>query len=81
LAQHRKSGLHIEGTVQHVSRLDVVMRELIDFWYVYEAHRLWFTRWEFDIDQDKNKKYPLSKRWIFKRKKIYNSYNTLEKIS
>lgn len=80
LAQHRKSGLHIEGTVQHVNRLDVVMRELIDFWYTYDNRMGHFVRWEFDIDQDKQKKYPLSKRWILKRKKVYESYDTLEKI-
>jgi len=80
LAQHRKEGLHIIGTVQAVGRLDVVFRELIDFWFVYENNSLWFTRWEFDFDQDKQKKYPLSKRWYFKRKKIYDMYDTLAKI-
>jgi len=80
LAQHRKKGLHIEGTVQHVNRLDVVMRELIDFWFTYTSHLLWFTRWEFDLDQDKQKKFPLSKRWVWKKKKIYQSYDTLETI-
>lgn len=80
LAQHRKKGLHIEGTVQHVNRLDVVMRELIDFWYTYENSYIFFVRWEFDLDQDKQKKYPLSKRWIIKNKKIYSMYDTLETI-
>lgn len=80
LAQHRKLGLHIEGTVQHVNRLDVVMRELIDFWYTYENGYFFFIRWEFDLDQDKQKKYPLTKRWIRKSKKIYQVYNTLETV-
>lgn len=80
LAQHRKKGLHIEGTVQHVNRLDVVMRELIDHWYTYENKPFFFIRWEFDIDQDKQKKWPLSRRYILKRKKIYNAYDTLETV-
>lgn len=80
LAQHRKKGLHIEGTVQHVNRLDVVMRELIDFWYTYTNGYFFFIRWEFDLDQDKQKKFPLSKRWIWKSKKIYGAYDTLETI-
>lgn len=80
LAQHRKKGLHIEGTVQHVNRLDVVMRELIDFWYTYENRPFFFVRWEFDLDQDKQKKFALSMRYIFKSKKIYLSYDTLETI-
>lgn len=81
LAQHRKKGLHIEGTVQHVNRLDVVMRELIDFWYTYQNRPFFFVRYEFDLDQDKQKKYVLSQRWIWKSKKIYESYDTLQTIS
>jgi len=80
LAQHRKKGLHIEGTVQHVNRLDVVMRELIDYWYTYEKKRFFFVRWEFDLDQDKQKKFPLSRRYFFKKKKIFEAYDTLETI-
>jgi len=80
LAQHRKDGLHMIVTVQSVNRLDVVFRELIDFWYVYENNVLWFTRWEFSIDDDKAKRFPLSKRFFIKRKKIYQRYDTLEKV-
>jgi len=80
LAQHRKEGLHIIGTVQAIGRLDVVFRELIDFWFVYQNNLWAFTRWEFDLDQDKQKKYPLSKRWYLKNKKIYSLYDTLAKI-
>lgn len=80
LAQHRKDGLHMIVTVQSVNRLDVVFRELIDFWYVYENNLLWFTRWEFSIDDDKAKRFPLSKRWFWKKRRIYESYDTLEKV-
>lgn len=80
LAQHRKKGLHIEGTVQHVNRLDVVMRELIDYWYTYASIPFFFARYEFDLDQDKQKKYILSKRFIWKNKKIYQRYDTLQTI-
>jgi len=80
LAQHRKDGLHIWGTVQSVNRLDTIVRELIDYWYVYQNNWFSFTRWEFSIDDDKQKKFPLSKRWFLKRKWIYASYDTLEKI-
>lgn len=80
LAQHRKDGLHIICTVQSVNRLDTIFRELIDFWYVYQNNLLWFTRWEFSIDDDKQKRFPLSKRMFWKSKKIYEKYDTLEKI-
>lgn len=80
LSQHRKDGLHIWGTVQAIQRIDVIFRELVDFWYVFTDHPFWFTRYEFDIDQDKMKKFPLSKRWIWKRKKIYEMYDTLQKV-
>jgi len=80
LAQHRKDGLHIWGTVQSVNRLDTIIRELIDYWYVYQNGIFWFTRWEFNIDDDKQKKYPLTRRWRLKKKKIYEMYDTLEKI-
>lgn len=80
LAQHRKDGLHIEGTVQSVNRLDTIVRELIDYWYIYENNFFWFTRWEFNIDDDKQKKFPLSRRMILKRKKWYEAYDTLEKV-
>lgn len=80
LAQHRKKGLHIEGTVQHINRIDIVMRELVDYWYTYVSRPFFFVRYEFDIDQDKQKKHILSQKWIFKNKKIYNSYDTLQTI-
>jgi len=80
LAQHRKDGLHIYCTVQSVNRLDTIFRELIDYWYVCQNNFFWFTRWEFNIDDDKMKRFPMSKRWIWKSKKIYLSYDTLEKI-
>jgi len=80
LAQHRKDGLHIVCTVQSVNRLDTIFRELIDYWYVYENHLLWFTRWEFNLDDDKQKRFPMSKKWYWKRKKFYKMYDTLEKI-
>jgi len=81
LSQHRKDGLHIWGTVQAIGRIDVIFRELVDFWYVYTDGFFWFTRYEFDIDQDKTKKFVLTKKWIIKSKKVYEKYNTLEKIT
>lgn len=80
LAQHRKDGLHIIGTVQSVNRLDTIFRELIDYWFVYENGYFFFVRWEFNLDDDKQKKYPLSRRYFRKKKKIYEMYDTLEKV-
>lgn len=80
LAQHRKRGLHIVGTVQSPNRIDTIFRELVDFWYVMENRYLFFVKWEFNIDDDKQKKFALSKRWIWKNKKIYEMYDTLEGI-
>lgn len=81
LAQHRKDGLHIWGTVQAVARIDVIFRELVDYWYVYVNRPFFFKRYEFDIDQDKFKKFPLTIRYRFKRKSVYLMYDTLGKIS
>jgi len=81
LAQHRKDGLHIWGTVQAIERIDKIFRELVDFWFVYENHGLFFVRYEFDIDSDKTKKRPISKSWILKKKKIFESYDTLQKLN
>jgi len=81
LAQHRKRGLHLIGTVQSPNRLEVIFRELVDYWYVMEEGYLFFTKWEFNIDDDKQKKYPLSRRYHLKRKKFYDMYDTLEEIT
>jgi len=80
LAQHRKDAIHIYGTVQNVKRIDVVMRELIDYWFVCTKGLFWIGRYEFDIDDDKEKKNPLSYRSYFLTKKRYQQYDTLQKI-
>lgn len=80
LAQHGKQRLDIKATVQHINRIDVIVRELVDFWYVYYKGLFFFHRYEFDIDQDKVKKYPLSFRIVPKRKKWYLSYNSYAEI-
>jgi len=80
LAQHRKDGLHIWGTAQDIKRIDTIFRELVDYWYIYENSFLYFKRWEFNIDNDKQKRFPMSKKFILKKRKFYNAYDTLEKI-
>lgn len=80
LAQHRKDGLHIWGTAQDIKRIDTIFRELVDYWFIYESGFGYFKRWEFNIDNDKAKRFPMSKKFIWKRKKFYNAYDTLEKI-
>jgi len=93
LYQHGKDGLHIVGTVQNVRRLDTVMRELIDYWYVYVAfpkppqnpwkkHRpRWFIKYQIEMESDLVRQRYLAKtRVIFFRKKLADMYNTLEKI-
>lgn len=80
LAQHRKDGLHIIGTVQNVNRVDVIFRELIDFWYVCEKFFSFIIATEFDIDDDKQKKYPLRKKFIRLTKSRCFRYDTLAKV-
>ena len=80
LAQHRKDGLHIIGTVQNVNRLDVVFRELIDYWYSCERVLKWIISTEFDIDDDKMKKKPLTKKFITLTKRRCSRYDTLAKV-
>lgn len=81
LSQHRHDAIHIFGTVQSINRVDVIFRELVDFWYVLENHFFWVTRWEFNIDDDKMKKFPMSKKHFLLRKKFYSRYDTLQKIA
>jgi len=66
--------------IKVLNRLDAIIRELVDYWYVYQNGILFFTRWEFNIDDDRQKRFPLSKKWIWKKKKFYEMYDTLEKI-
>lgn len=80
LAQHRKDGLHFVGTVQNVNRLDVIFRELIDFWYVCEYFLGFIIITEFDIDEDRFKKYPLTKKFTRLKKSVYQKYDTLAKV-
>lgn len=80
LAQHRKDGLHILGTVQNVNRLDVVFRELIDYWFVCDRFFSFIIATEFDIDDDKQKKYPLRKKFIRLTRRRCLKYDTLAKV-
>lgn len=80
LAQHRKDGLHILGTVQNVNRLDVIFRELIDYWFVCDRFFSFIIATEFDIDEDKQKKYPLRKKFIRLTRQRCERYDTLAKV-
>jgi len=80
LAQHGKDRLDIIATVQATARIDTVMRELIDYWYVCKKSFGIFHRYEFDHDQDKNKKRHLSHRFYLKRKKGYLRYDSYSKV-
>jgi len=93
LAQHGKEGLHIIGTVQNLRRLDTVMRELIDYWYLYKVwpappRHPWkkhrpriFIRYnvlmETDISPRRVSKPP--KLYLFS-KKIASTYDSFGKI-
>lgn len=94
LAQHGKDGLHIIGTVQNLRRLDTVMRELIDYWYLYKVfppvpkkpwkkHRpILFFKWQVLMETDISPRALNSTPTIyFFRKKFADTYNTLQKIS
>lgn len=81
LAQHRKDGIHIVCTVQNIKRLDVIVRELVDYWY--DCRRFfffWFKLTEYDVDEDEQRKKPLSWRLIRFSKKRAMRYDTLEKV-
>jgi zonular occludens toxin Zot len=81
LAQHRKDGVHILGTVQNIRRIDVVVRELIDYWFDCRMFLFWVVQTEFDIDEDTMKKYPLKRNFLLFTKKRAKRYDTLAKIT
>jgi len=92
LHQHGKDRLDILGTVQHINRMDVIVRELVDFWYVVSrfprarsaynvARPILFRMREYDIDMDRKMLNPIG--WpniYFVRKKWFNMYDTMQKI-
>lgn len=82
LQQHGKDRIDIKATVQHFKRVDVVFRELIDYWYVMQKglFGLWFIRWEFNIEQDQAKKNPLSRRWVPANRYWKTRYGSFRKI-
>lgn len=80
LAQHGKHRLDLIATTQHQDRIDKIMREIVDYWYVCVKGIFFFMRYEFDIDGDKQKKYILSKRYITKKKKYYLSYDSYAEV-
>jgi len=80
LAQHGKDRLDIIATVQATQRIDVIVRELIDYWYVCKKSIGFFHRYEFDHDQDKQKKMHLSHRFYWKNKKGFLRYDSYAKV-
>jgi len=94
LSQHRKDAVHLFLTSQHINRLDIIARELVDFWFncemwwrgesVFKRGRNWFIILrEYDPDTD-IKQYkllpPLSKKIIWFTKRRARRYDTLQKI-
>lgn len=80
LAQHGKDRLDIIATVQATQRIDVIVRELIDYWYVCRKLPFIFQRYEFDHDQDKAKKKYLTLRPFLRTKKGYLRYDSYSKV-
>jgi len=80
LAQHGKDRLDIIATVQATQRIDTIVRELIDYWYVCKKTLFIFHRYEFDHDQDKTKKHHLSHRFYRKNKKLFTFYDSYAKV-
>lgn len=91
LQQHRKDGLDIWGTVQHESRLDVVMRELVSrffhctkvFGSSENAKKPWgFIRMAEYLTEDmkREKRRHIDARWYAIKKEYCESYDTLAKI-
>lgn len=81
LSQHGKNRIDIIATTQHQDRIDKIMREIVDYWYVCVKTWVFFERWEFDIDGDKMKKNPLSRKRYWKSKKgflLYDSYSPVD---
>lgn len=80
LAQHRKDAVHIYGTVQNIRRIDVVARELVDYWYICRKIPFFILATEFDLDEDEQHKKPIyTAFWSF-RKKWCDRYDTLQKV-
>ncbi len=80
LSQHRKDGLHIIGTTQSIKRVDTIMREIIDIWYECNIFMGFVIATQFDVDDDQQKRFPLSKKFVRLSKKGYSRYDTLAKL-
>lgn len=92
LQQHRKDGLHIWGTVQNEARLDVIVRELVNSYFVCHkiigsgesAKKPWGVikvHQYYPEDIGKREKIsPFSSEWFFIRSAVCNFYDTLAKI-
>lgn len=82
LQQHRHYGLDIWGTVQNIRRLDVVMRELVAFYY--ECSSIKFFKWEFfhcrEYRPEEDKPTPfrekLSSSFYRAKQEIFDLYDT-----
>jgi len=93
IAQHGKDGVHIIGTAQSLRRIDTVMRELVDYLYVYSVfprpprhpwkrHKpVFFIRRQLLLPTDT---HPFTESMLdsfyFFSKKIAAKYDTLQKI-
>lgn len=93
IAQHGKEGLHIIGTVQNLRRLDTVMRELTDYWYLYKVfpgvpkdpwkkHKpLFFLKYRVLMETDISPRRVMSPPHVyFFRKKIARTYDSFAKV-
>ena len=91
LQQHRKDGLDIWGSVQHESRLDPVMRQLITHYYMCNkiissrenAKKVWgIIRVSVYYPEDigKAQRVPAYGEWFLIRRRFVDAYNTNAKI-
>ena len=95
LQQHRKHGLDIWGAVQHINRIDVVMRDLVGKYYEVKKigtsekaggelpKRPWglFILREFDpLEANKKRRSLFGVSFTFMRKSICQFYDTIKDL-
>jgi len=95
LQQHRKHGLDIWGAVQHINRIDVVMRELVAKYYEVKKlgpsekpggelpSRIWglFIMREYDpLDATKKRRSAFGTALILMKREICEFYDTMKDL-
>ena len=81
-SEHRKEGLTLWITSQHPKRIDKILRELTHYyiWSSNVMNRLFIYRYYTNIFDCVNGSKEVKTSFIIPSRKIYNQYNTNQKL-